>query len=168
MPPEGDLLSAAEIATLTQWIDEGAAWPDGVDLEQPPDKRDHWSFKSLTIPSLPPTQDKAWARQDLDRFVLARLEQEGLRPAAEVDRMTWLRRVSFDLTGLPADAGASREVRERTRAATLTRLPWTSCWNRLVMANIGRSIGWTSCVTPTRMASRSTPNGQMRGRIVTT
>src|SRR5213593_2918768 len=53
MPPKGDGLSAAEIATLTAWIDQGAAWPDGVDLVKLADKRDHWSFKPLANPAAP-------------------------------------------------------------------------------------------------------------------
>lgn len=101
MPPQGERLSAAETATLTKWIDDGAAWPDGVDAVTLADKRDHWSFKPVTFPSPPRTQNQAWPRHDIDRFVLARLEHEGLLPAPEADRVTWLRRVSFDLIGLP-------------------------------------------------------------------
>lgn len=101
MPPEGERLSDAEIALLARWIDEGAVWPDGVDLAKLEDKRDHWSFKPLQNPAPPATQNQAWPRNPIDRFVLARLEQEGLPPAPEADRATWLRRVSFDLIGLP-------------------------------------------------------------------
>jgi mono/diheme cytochrome c family protein len=101
MPPQDERLSAAEIAILTKWIDEGAVWPDGVDLAKLDDRRDHWSFKPLTIPLPPATRDTTWARQVFDGFVLAQLEKEHLRPAPEADRVTWLRRVSFDLTGLP-------------------------------------------------------------------
>ena len=105
MPPpgkdEGRRMKDEEIATLTRWIDEGAVWPDGADRAQVADKRDHWSFKPLTNPAVPGTKDKTWPRNDVDRFILARLEEEGLRPSAEADRVSWLRRVSFDLTGLP-------------------------------------------------------------------
>ena len=62
---------------------------------------DHWAFKPLTHPSLPDTRDKTWARNGMDRFILARLEQEGLRPSPETDRVTWLRRVYLDVIGLP-------------------------------------------------------------------
>ena len=65
------------------------------------DKRDHWSFKPVMRPDPPTMQDREWPRNDIDRFVLSRLEQEGLHPAPETDRVTWLRRVSFDLIGLP-------------------------------------------------------------------
>jgi mono/diheme cytochrome c family protein len=101
MPPKGEGLSAAEIATLSAWIDEGANWPDGVDAAKLVDKRDHWSFKPLADPIPPTTKDQAWPRGEIDRFILARLEQERLHPVPEADRVTWLRRVYFDLIGLP-------------------------------------------------------------------
>ncbi len=91
MPSKGEPLLPAEIEILTHWIQEGAVWPDGVDLVKIVDKRDHWSFKPLTNPAPPSTQDKSWPRGDLDRFILARLEQEGLHSSAEADRVTWLR-----------------------------------------------------------------------------
>ncbi len=63
--------------------------------------RDHWSFQPVKRPPIPETLDTKWARNDLDRFILARLEQDGLRPSAEADRVTWLRRIYFDVIGLP-------------------------------------------------------------------
>ena len=101
MPPKGTRLSANEIATVAKWVDEGAIWPDGVDLVKIEDRRDHWSFKPLTQPVLPEIRDKFWPRDPIDRFILARLEKEGLKPALEADRVTWIRRVTLDLTGLP-------------------------------------------------------------------
>lgn len=101
MPPKGDALTAAEIALLSRWIDEGSLWPDGVDRAKVIDKRDHWSLKPLTHPTPPQTQDQAWPRNEIDQFVLAKMEQQSLRPAPAADRVSWLRRVSFDLTGLP-------------------------------------------------------------------
>lgn len=101
MPPTGDRLSAAAISILTRWINEGAIWPDGVDLVKPIDKRDHWSFKSVQNSTPPRTRNTSWSRSSIDRFILARLEKAGLAPAHEADRMTWLRRVSYDLVGLP-------------------------------------------------------------------
>ncbi len=101
MPLDGNPLSAEEIAILTKWIEQGAPWPKDADLARLADKRDHWSFKPLTRPELPATKDGEWPRSDIDRFVLHRLEQEGLRPAKTADRATWLRRASFDLIGLP-------------------------------------------------------------------
>ena len=65
------------------------------------DAHDHWSFKPVTTPAPPETKNKRWSRNEVDRFILTRLEKEGLKPAPEADRVAWLRRVSFDLTGLP-------------------------------------------------------------------
>src|SRR6056297_1925764 len=101
MPPEGDPLSAEEIWTLTRWVDGGAVWPDGVDLVQLEDRLDHWSFKPVQSPDVPHVNDDDWSRGAIDRFILSRLHQEGLAPAAPADAVTWLRRVTLDLTGLP-------------------------------------------------------------------
>jgi mono/diheme cytochrome c family protein len=101
MPPKGERLSAAEIKTLTSWIQQGANWPEGVDTTKLEDKRDHWSFKPIRVAGMPTIQQSSWPRNGIDTFILARLEKEGLKPATEADRVTWLRRVSFDLVGLP-------------------------------------------------------------------
>ena len=102
MPPsDSDLpaLSAEEVGLLAAWIDAGADWPAGIDSGRVVDRRDHWSFRPIVRPD-PPAGD-ARTRGAIDRFVLARLGAEGLAPAPEADRVTWLRRVSLDLSGLP-------------------------------------------------------------------
>jgi hypothetical protein len=101
MPLDGNPLAADELATLIKWIEQGAVWPDAVDVARVDDKRDHWSFIPVQQIDPPATQDRHWVRNDIDRFILNRLEREGLHPAAEADRKTWLRRVSYDLIGLP-------------------------------------------------------------------
>jgi hypothetical protein len=104
MPPAdsgAEPLSGAEIATLVAWVQAGATWPDGVDTGMIVDRADHWSFKPVVAGPPPAVRDQAWPRGAIDRFILARLEGEGLGPSAEADRVTWLRRVTFDLTGLP-------------------------------------------------------------------
>jgi len=101
MPPEGDRLSAEEIATLTKWVAEGAVWPDGVDLAKLEDRRDHWSFKPMHSPEVPNAENDVWSHNEVDRFILRKLHENNLQPASEADRVTWLRRVSFDLIGLP-------------------------------------------------------------------
>lgn len=90
MPPEGRL-SAAEIGVLTRWVNEGAVWPDGVDRVKLEDKRDHWSFKPLNPGAL----------HSVDDFILAKLEEHGLAMSPPAEPAAWLRRVTFDLTGLP-------------------------------------------------------------------
>ena len=101
MPPETDRLSDEEITTLSKWVEEGAVWPDGVDLATLEDRRDHWSFKPVESPAVPEPADDNWSRNQIDRFILAKLKDEALQPAPEADRVTWLRRVSLDLIGLP-------------------------------------------------------------------
>ncbi len=91
MPPadSGRELTEEEIDLLRRWIDQGANYET------------HWAFtKPVRIP-LPKVNDKSWPNTALDYFVLTRLEAEGLRPAPEADRSTLIRRLSFDLTGLP-------------------------------------------------------------------
>ncbi len=91
MPPPatGHKLSDAQIGTLKQWINEGAAWGS------------HWAFIAPQRAPLPAVKNQTWVKNAIDAFVLARLEKEGLTPAPQADRATLLRRVSFDLTGLP-------------------------------------------------------------------
>ncbi|HEX5272106.1 MAG TPA: PSD1 and planctomycete cytochrome C domain-containing protein [Gemmataceae bacterium] len=91
MPPpkSGKKLTPAQIDLLRKWIDAGAPWSE------------HWAFVPPKRPALPKVKDAAWAREPIDRFILARLEAEGLKPSPEADRVTLLRRVTFDLTGLP-------------------------------------------------------------------
>jgi hypothetical protein len=91
MPPakSGKSLTARQIDLVRRWIEQGAEW------------QKHWSLIPPTRPVAPAVKDASWPRNPIDAFVLARLEREGLRPAPEADRTTLLRRVSFDLTGLP-------------------------------------------------------------------
>ncbi len=104
MPPEESAapsLSETDVEMLVEWVNAGAVWPDGIDTATVVDKTDHWAFKAVQRPTVPSVRDAAWPTNDIDRFILARLEAEGLQPAAEADRRIWLRRATFDLTGLP-------------------------------------------------------------------
>lgn len=103
MPPEGAMLSAAEIGVLRRWIDDGANWPDTLGGTAAGNPADWWSLRPITavsVPTLSPEQAK-WARTPIDAFILDRLKQEGLTPTIEADRRTLIRRLSFDLHGLP-------------------------------------------------------------------
>jgi len=113
MPPEGEKLNAAQIARLSRWVERGLPWPD-VDsrsLEKmraaaereriAAARRGFWSFQQVRNPPLPAVRDTAWPRTAVDRFVLAELEQHGLAPSPPADRRTLLRRLTFDLIGLP-------------------------------------------------------------------
>ena len=91
MPPASSnrTVSAAEIATLRRWVDEGASWGK------------HWAFETLRTPPVPAVRLTSWPRNPLDRFVLARLERDGLHPSPEAPKEVLLRRAYLDLVGLP-------------------------------------------------------------------
>jgi len=99
MPMGAKPLDAAQIAMIKNWIDQGATWPDTPGAATTIKK--HWTFIPPVRPSLPAVKAKAWTRNPIDAFILARLEKEGLQPSKESDRVTLLRRLSLDLIGLP-------------------------------------------------------------------
>lgn len=103
MPPkENPPLSKEEIAILKLWIDQGAKAPEDEAVSQGPVKgRDHWAFRPVVRPGIPEVANKAWVQNPIDAFILARLEKEGIAPSPEADRVTLIRRLSFDLLGLP-------------------------------------------------------------------
>ena len=103
MPPKGKL-AAPDIATLTTWINEGAAWPEGVDLAKLEDRRDHWSFKPLARSGdiLSPARDQDGpAPNAIDAFIDAKLAEKKLHRSPPADPVSLIRRITFDLTGLP-------------------------------------------------------------------
>ena len=100
MPFNGTPLRPGEIATLKRWIDSGAAWPESVEArDQAPPK--HWAYVKPVKPAPPQVQHAALARNPIDNFLLARLEQEGMSYSQEASKEGLARRVSLDLTGLP-------------------------------------------------------------------
>jgi hypothetical protein len=102
MPPKGPRLEAEQIALLRAWIDGGAAIPASETVMHAGGARGkHWAFQPLVRAPLPAVHTTGWVRNPIDRFILARLEKDGIRPSPEADRATLLRRVSLDLTGLP-------------------------------------------------------------------
>ena len=117
MPPGGKL-PAGEQQVLTRWVREGLPWgshpeaatpapapasaPSGpASAESIAPAQSEWSYRPVVRPAVPAVKDRAWPRNSIDAFVLARLEAERLRPAPEADRVTLIRRLTFDLTGLP-------------------------------------------------------------------
>jgi len=105
MPPTGKLADA-DIAAITGWIKDGAVWPSGGKVLPPQytitkEQRAFWAFQPVADPKPPATRNPKWARSDIDRFILARLEAKNLKPAAPADRRTLIRRAYFDLIGLP-------------------------------------------------------------------
>ncbi len=112
MPPQGKL-SDQEIQTLERWVQLGAPWPD--EPSQPPSNspakfdlatraQEHWVWQPIQSPVIPTVADNSWPASNIDRFILARLEQVGLHPAADADRSALVRRLYFDLIGLPPTA----------------------------------------------------------------
>jgi cytochrome c553 len=102
MPDKDDKLPDEQIADLEEWIKQGAAYPASKS-EQKKKYRDprHWAFQPYADSGPPEVKDTAWLQSPLDRFVLAKLEAAGLKPAALADKRTLIRRATFDLTGLP-------------------------------------------------------------------
>ena len=100
MPMGGKPLAVDQIALIKRWIDEGAEWPDAVSVIGGGIQK-HWAFVAPVKAPLPKVKNPAWANGAIDRFVLAKLDAEGLPPAQEADRTTLLRRLQLDITGLP-------------------------------------------------------------------
>ena len=111
MPP-GGMLPENEIAALADWVETGAHWPGVPGMKRSPvaepgggpftaAERNFWAFQKVQDPEPPQVKDVDWVRSPVDRFVLARLEEANLRPSAPASRLAWLRRASYDLTGLP-------------------------------------------------------------------
>jgi mono/diheme cytochrome c family protein len=114
MPPTGVRLSAEQVATLIAWINEGATWPDGVDLVKLKDKSDHWSFKPVKT---------ATDLRTIDAFIDAKLAEQDLHRSQPTDPVSWLRRVTFDLIGLPPTPEEMEAfLKKPDPAATVERL----------------------------------------------
>jgi cytochrome c553 len=118
MPPEGKL-PEKDLAVLVKWVKMGAPWPahdpasgTAAPATTVPDmearfqkaRANHWAFQPLRRPPLPKLQNQSWCKTPVDNFILAKLEQAGIKPSPAVNRRTLLRRVTFDLTGLPPTA----------------------------------------------------------------
>jgi mono/diheme cytochrome c family protein len=119
--PKGGVLKPEEVSALVEWVRAGAAWsatpalsangapaapaaaatPAAAAYVIKPEQRAFWSFQPLRKPAPPAVAHQSWPKTDIDRFVLARLEQSGLRPVRPADKRTLIRRATLDLTGLP-------------------------------------------------------------------
>ena len=106
MPP-GRPLAESEVGLLRRWIDAGAPWTQGLALKPPAGTENGraganwWSLQPIRRPAVPAVANRGWVRNPIDAFILAALEAKGLSPAPEADRRTLIRRVTFDLIGLP-------------------------------------------------------------------
>ncbi|MBL8825393.1 MAG: PSD1 domain-containing protein [Planctomycetaceae bacterium] len=127
MPPEGKI-PAAEVAALERWVKEGAYWP-GDEVTKPSAapsqdwparfaaaRASHWAFQPVKKPSLPEVKNRDWCQTPIDYFILAKLEAAGLRPAPPAAPRTLLRRLYYDLVGLPPTVEAVEEWEEELKA----------------------------------------------------
>lgn len=122
MPPAGGKLTGAEIGVLKAWITDGAKYPAASSAAgKPVAKSTHWAFQPIRKPAEPALKRADWARNAIDRFVLARLEKESIVPSPEADKATLLRRVSLDLTGLPPTAAELEDFLADTTAGAYER-----------------------------------------------
>ncbi len=102
MPPKGEKLSAGQIADLTQWIKMGAPDPrESTAKKYGGAGRAHWAFQKPKLSEIPAVKDELWGQTPIDRFVLAKLEENGMAPNPRADKRTLLRRAYFDVIGLP-------------------------------------------------------------------
>jgi hypothetical protein len=149
MPPRSKL-PQSRVDDLTAWVKMGAPWPGGGDVVAGAEKfdfekrRTHWSFNPLRNVVPPSVKDASWSRTPVDRFLLARLEANGLGPAMAADRRTLLRRITYDLTGFPAtprefkdflddrSPGAWEKVVDRLLASPAYGERWGRHWLDLV------------------------------------
>jgi cytochrome c553 len=159
MPQEGQPLTKEQVADLTTWINSGAAWPK---LRVPASlgkanpkykelKQRHWAWQPLTAPQPPSVRDTTWPKSAIDRFILARLEAENLKPVADAGKLALIRRATFDLTGLPPTPGeidaflrdftedAFERVVDRLLASPRFGERWGRHW--LDVARYGESTG---------------------------
>lgn len=101
MPKDAKSLAKSEVALLKQWVDQGAKWPQGLTVQElSVDDFDWWSYRPLIRPPVPEI-DHSWAKSAIDKFILRKLNQKGLTPSEPTDRRTLIRRVTYDLIGLP-------------------------------------------------------------------
>jgi hypothetical protein len=156
MPPKKHL-TEEEIAILSKWIKDGAVWPKAkVVVSKYNEKYDklrkeHWAWQPLRETKAPTVRDTSWPTSDVDRFILAKLEEKGLKPVADVDKVSLLRRVTFDLAGLPPtpeeidafvkdeSTGAFEKVVDRLLASAAFGERWGRHW--LDVARYGESTG---------------------------
>ncbi len=136
MPPKGGPLDEEQIATLTRWVEQGAPWAESHENGE----HWHWAYRSPKRSAIPTVKDPSWPRTPVDFFVLAKLEQESLKPSADADRATLIRRLSLDLVGLPpsveeveafeqdASADAYEKLVDRLLASPHYGERWAQVW----------------------------------------
>lgn len=105
MPKKKEKFTPEQIGLVRAWIDQGAKWDQAGPRQTALTKTNHWAFSAPVRPAVPSVRNRKWPRTPIDRFILARLDAEKLKPSPEADRTTLLRRLSLDLIGLPPTPG---------------------------------------------------------------
>jgi hypothetical protein len=153
MPQKAKPLASEDVAVIREWIAKGAAWPDNLVLK---DRRFEgqtwWSFQPLRRPAVPAVRNTAWLKTPIDAFILKKLEEAGLSPSPEADRRTLIRRLTFDLHGLPPTPGevdafisdASPDAYEKLVDGLLASPHYGARWARhwLDVAHYGDTHGY--------------------------
>ena len=116
MPPKGPQLTATEIGVLRKWIDMGIPWPGQADATEL--TTDHWSFQPIQRPTVPASRS-SWVRNDIDRFILAALEQQGLQPSRTASPVELLRRLRLVEHGLPPTKAQIARLKQQQDYSTL-------------------------------------------------
>ena len=167
MPPSGKLTDA-EIAVFRQWFDNNLAWKKGIKPgptkvqahEEKPKRieaKDYWAYQPLKKVSPPAVKNSAWVKKPIDAFILSKLEAKGLQPAPPADPVSFLRRISYDLT--------------RSNCLLTTNLPrrWKrsliACWQVRNMVKSGGGTGSTLSVLPKPTGMNGTASSPLRGAI---
>jgi len=124
MPPTGEHLRPDEIKLLSQWIDEGAPWPEDTPAPQQQGGQlsDHWAFKPIQKPEVPAVRKLNWVRNPIDSFVLAKLESKGWAPSPPAEPRALLRRVYLDIVGLPPSLAEQEAFLQASTPETLDRV----------------------------------------------
>jgi hypothetical protein len=166
MPPVGPL-AKAEVDALEEWIRRGLPWPEkqeqivtAAQSKITPEQRAFWSFQPLKRVAPPDVEDREWPQNDIDKFILAKLEAAKLKPVRAADKRTWVRRVTLDLTGLPpapedveafvndADPAAKEKVVDRLLASPHYGERWGRHWLDLARYSDGQLAAGTDTPLP--------------------
>ena len=130
MPPAPKAkLSAKAIDDIALWIKLGAVWPSNKTVAAEADPRKHWAFLPVTKPAIPTVKNAEWTANPIDAFILAKLEAKGLTPNPQADARTLLRRLAYDLTGLPPTFA---EIEALTKDAANNPQAWLTAADRLL------------------------------------
>jgi hypothetical protein len=156
MPPAGPKLTDPQIGIVRAWIDQGAAWTNQPNakpkISSGQRKSTHWAFQAVRRPTIPQVSRSKWVRNPVDSFILSRLDSEKIAPSEDASKLTLLRRVSLDLTGLPptpeeieqfvSDKGADAYERQVDRLLASPHFgeKWTRHW--LDLARYADSDGY--------------------------